>query len=163
MKTILTAALVVFAGQQASALSCNFGDAAAGYLQAVDHGGTFRAAVGTLEWSDDETETSNGVLVMDFEGQEFDLPARFVGEVLLPNRERVALDEMIQVRANCINGDCGYAYVSEPMLTYLHEINGETVMLAYPCQSYPAAPDAASIELVQACLDGDDCVWSYDY
>ena len=157
MKAILFAGLILGAGQ-AHALSCNFGDAAAAYQEAAQNGLDFRAAIGTLTWSDlTPINTQQGGFVMEYEGQEFDAIARFQGTVMGANGERTPIDQNLRVLAWCANGDCGYASSEWEMLTFLHDTPDGLVMVATPCQSYPRRPDAEAVDAVQQCLDGGPC------
>lgn len=151
MKLIVSAVLIATAGQ-ASALSCLFGDGAMAYEQALSNGSDARPVVGQLSWG-----SGIGAPVMAFEGQKFELPARFIGEVMQPDGTRVPFDSDIIVYTSCINGDCGYAGEGYQMLSFLHMIDGSPVMHAYPCQSYPVHGNDVDIALVQACLDGGPC------
>lgn len=159
MKAMIAAALICVAGQ-AQALSCPFGDGAAAYLQAKDHGDSFRAAIGTLTWAD---PGQSGGFQMDFEGQEYDVLARFRGEVLAANGARTPVDQKLRVRASCVNGDCGYAYGENEMLTFLHDTPEGVVMNAPPCQSYPRTPNPQLVTQVQSCVDGGACVAGYGF
>jgi hypothetical protein len=162
MKAMICAAgLAVLAGQ-ASALSCRFGDGAVAYSQAQGSGGPFRAVVGSITWDLANDAIHGGGFLMEYEGQEFDVDARFNGEVLLAGGKRMPIDENIRVQTWCANGDCGYATDRGEMLTFLHDTDIGTIMLATPCQSYPIGPSEKAIALVQNCVDGGACSGAFE-
>lgn len=165
MKTILTVVLAMVAGQ-AQALSCQFGNMAEAYNQAQGQAQSTSsrviAAIGTLDWRSADVETFNGGLAMDYEGQEYDLALQFNGEIIGPDGLRTAIDAPVRLQTHCINGDCGYAGATE-MLTFLHEINDDLVMYAYPCQSYPRAAVPEAVALIQDCVDGGLCEGDLEY
>jgi hypothetical protein len=157
MRTILWAAILAVSASEASALSCRFGDGAAAFGAAEANGATFTAAIGTIRWASSETATHGGGLMMEFEGQEHDVAARFSGEIMKPNGERLPIEQNLRVQSSCINGDCGYASDQGEMLTFLHETGDGLVMYAWPCQSYPTGPDTETLAQVQRCVDGGPC------
>ncbi|MGJ8625055.1 MAG: hypothetical protein ACSHW1_20110, partial [Yoonia sp.] len=115
-----------------------------------------------LDWSNAEVALIHGGLQMDYEGQFYDLPLHFTGEVIEANGVRTPIDASVRVLSHCINGDCGYAGEGE-VLTFLHAVNGELVMYAGPCQSYPRAPVPEAVALVQQCVDDGQCEGGWEY
>lgn len=156
----LAAGLVALAGQ-ANALSCKFGNGAAGYADAVQNGSNFRAVIGTLDWALPAQDTPMGGLMMDFEGQEHNVIARFTGEVMGTAGARTPIDRNIRVRSACINGDCGYAASGFEMVSFLHDTTDGAVMYSYPCQGYPMGVGSETITDVQQCIDAGPCDADY--
>ena len=162
MKVMLWASVLAISTGEASALDCLFGDAAMAFEQAKSNGEPFRAVVGTMTWQAPEIQILNGYLMMEYEGQEYDVPARFVGVELLANGESVPVEHDIHVHTWCANGDCGYASANVEMLTFLQDTDFGIVMNSYPCQSYPIGASAANIDAVQNCLDGGPCSGAWE-
>lgn len=158
MKTLITAALIATCATHASALSCMFGNTAMAYQQAEGNGTDFVPAIGVITWQKTPGVLNwGGGLGMQYEGQEYDVTARFVGDIIAPTGERIPIDEDVQVQTLCINGDCGYASADHEMLTFLHTTDAGRVMHAYPCQSYPTGFDEQSIKDVIECANGGAC------
>lgn len=156
----LVISLVLAAGK-ASALSCSFSDAAGAYNDAQSLGNDFVAVVGQLDWEPFGPYPEHNGIAMEFEGQDHVVDGRFNGEVLNESGVRTTFDGPVSIQAACINGDCGYAYRDAPMLSFIHTVDGASVMYTYPCQSYPRTVTPEGIAQIQACVDGGDCTGTW--
>jgi len=160
MKLVMSGLLIALAGQ-ASALSCSFANAAGGYNQAQGNGNDFVAVAGQLDWVPFGPNSDFSGFAMEKEGQEYAVAGQFIGVIIGENGVRTPIDGPVTIRSICTNGDCGYAFRGDQMISYIHNVEGERVMYAYPCQSYPQLAEASNLDAVQACVNGEACetVW----
>jgi len=157
MKYLIAALALAFAASAspALALSCMDGNTAAGWKDAIGTNLPFRVVQGTFEMD---------VPGLQFEEEEFTLPAQFTGQVIASDGTTTPLSTSVKVIGACANGDCGYVYPDTEILTFLFDApdEAEPITYSWPCAAYPMAATAETVTEVLRCLNGGRCVEAYN-